>query len=70
MFKTLEATIGTDGSICLKKPIRLPRTCRAFITIIEEANDSETALLSEKTLAKDWNRAEEEEAWSHLQQDQ
>lgn len=31
---------------------------------------SETALLSEEALAEDWNRTEEEEAWSHLQQAQ
>ncbi|MDA3927131.1 MAG: hypothetical protein PF904_20860 [Kiritimatiellae bacterium] len=67
MFKTLEATIGTDGNIHLKEPIKLPQACRAFITIVEEANAPETALLSEKALGKDWNRAEEEEAWSHLQ---
>lgn len=28
------------------------------------------ALLSEQSLADDWNRPEEEEAWSHLQQPQ
>lgn len=27
----------------------------------------ETALLSEPALAEDWNRPEEDEAWSHLQ---
>lgn len=67
MFKILEATIGTDGDIHLKEPVKLPRACRAFITIVEEDNNAETALLSEKALGKDWNRAEEEEAWSHLQ---
>jgi len=67
MFKTLEATIETDGNVHLKEPIKLTRACRAFITIVEEADDPETALLSEKSLGKDWNRAEEEEAWSHLQ---
>ena len=29
---------------------------------------SETALLSEESLGKDWNRDEEDEAWSHLQE--
>ena len=29
---------------------------------------SETALLSEAALREDWNRPEEDEAWSHLQQ--
>jgi len=27
----------------------------------------ENALLSEKALGKDWNKPEEDEAWSHLQ---
>ena len=30
----------------------------------------ECANLSEKSLAVDWNRAEEDEAWQHLQSDQ
>ena len=29
---------------------------------------NETALLSEAALAADWNRPEEDAAWSHLQQ--
>jgi hypothetical protein len=29
----------------------------------------ETALLSEAALAEDWNRPEEDAAWSHLQPD-
>ena len=28
---------------------------------------TETALLSEPALAEDWNKPEEDEAWSHLQ---
>ena len=37
--------------------------------IFDEKSDfiSETALLSEAALSEDWNRPEEEEAWSHLQ---
>jgi hypothetical protein len=34
------------------------------------AEASETALLSERALAEDWSRPEEEEAWSHLQRAQ
>ena len=29
---------------------------------------SETAILSEQSLAEGWNRPEEDEAWSYLQQ--
>jgi len=32
-------------------------------------NVPETALLSEPALAEDWNRPEEDEAWSYLQTD-
>jgi hypothetical protein len=33
------------------------------------AVDLEPALLSEPSLAADWNRPEEDEAWSYLQED-
>ena len=33
----------------------------------ETRSAGETALLSEAALAKDWNRAEEDAAWQHLQ---
>ncbi|MGI8542179.1 MAG: hypothetical protein ACR2MD_01715 [Aridibacter sp.] len=44
-----------------------------MVTILEEkpaAAVSETALLSEAALAEDWNRLEEDEAWSYLQSEQ
>jgi len=34
----------------------------------EALSVSTTALASEQSLAEDWNRPEEDEAWSHLQQ--
>ena len=44
---------------------------RVLVTFLdiaaEEENVAETALLSEPALAEDWNRAEEENAWQHLQ---
>ena len=67
MLKAVEATIETDGRIHLLEPIRLGHSCRAIVTIIEEPNVAETALLSQQTLAHDWERPEEEVAWSHLQ---
>ncbi|GEM_PF-6832704 len=39
----------------------------AFITVLKQLNIPETALLSESALAEDWQRPEEEAAWSHLQ---
>jgi len=67
MLKTVEAVIETDGSVRLVEPVRIPRPRRALVTILDEENEGETALLSEAALAEDWNRPEEEEAWRHLQ---
>ncbi len=70
MIKSVEATINPDGSIQLLKPVRLTRPCRAIVTIMDEQDIPETALLSEQSLSCDWERPEEDEAWSHLQQAQ
>ena len=68
MLKSIEATIEKDGRVRLLEPVRLSHACRAIVTIIEEPQIPETALLSEAALGEDWNRPEEDEAWSHLQQ--
>jgi len=71
MIRTVKAVIDEQGNVRLLEPVQLPSSRRALVTILEEgaAKDvSETALLSEAALAKDWNRPEEDEAWSHLQQ--
>jgi hypothetical protein len=70
MVQTFEAIIDENGTIRLleKVPVDAPR--RALVTILEEepaALSDETALLSEASLAEDWNRPEEDAAWSHLQ---
>ena len=67
MLKAVEATIETSGEIRLLEPIHLAHSCRAIVTIMEEPEISETALLSQQTLARDWERPEENAAWSHLQ---
>ena len=70
MIQTIEAVIDELGNVRLLEPIRLGETRRALVMILEEqptAGVSETALLSEQALGEDWNRPEEDEAWSHLQ---
>lgn len=72
MIQTIEAIIDVNGDVHLLQSVRLPEARRALVTILEEeptTDVSETALLSEDALAEDWNRPEEDEAWSHLQQD-
>lgn len=67
-LRTFEATIHEDGNVRLLEPVQLPEPRRAFVTILpSESEISETALLSETALAQDWNRPEEDVAWSHLQ---
>jgi hypothetical protein len=73
MIQTVEAVIDEEGKVQLLQTVRLPQSRRALVTILEEepsAAISETALLSEQSLAEDWNRPEEDEAWSYLQSEQ
>lgn len=70
MIRTVEATIDEQGNVKLLEPVQLPSTRRALVTILEDppsVDVNETAVLSEPALAKDWNRPEEDAAWSHLQ---
>ena len=68
MPKIIEATIDEQGNVRLLEPIQLPKPRRAYVTILtDELDIPETALLSEAALAEDWNRSEEDAAWSHLQ---
>ena len=68
MIRTVEAVVDESESVRLLEDIRLPEARRALVTILEEppADPRETALLSEAAL-EDWNRPEEDAAWSHLQ---
>jgi hypothetical protein len=69
MIRTLEAVIDAHGQVQLLEPINLEGEHRALVTILEEEpamHPHETAFLSEAALS-DWNRPEEDEAWSHLQ---
>ncbi len=70
MIQTVEAVIDEQGNVRLLGSVQLPGPRRALVTILEETPvelANETALLSEAALAEDWNRPEEDAAWSHLQ---
>ncbi len=67
-MKTVEAIIEPGGVVRLIEPLQVPSRRRALVTILdEEPTLHEAALLSEAALAEDWNRAEEDAAWAHLQ---
>jgi hypothetical protein len=70
VLQTLEGMIDEQGNVRLLDSVRLPAGRRVLVTVLDDdtvAGVSETALLSERALAEDWNRPEEDAAWSHLQ---
>ena len=67
MSQSVEAIIDEKGQVRLLKPLRFPTPRRAVVMILDE-DPMEAARVSEPALAEDWNRPEEDAAWSHLQQ--
>ena len=66
MLHTIEVEIDRNGRI---RPVEhLPRlpAGRALLTLLSLPAD-EAALLAEASLAEDWRRPEEDEAWAYLQ---
>lgn len=68
-IRKIEAIVEPDGRVRLSRPVRLDGPRRAIVSIMidQPADVSETAMLSEAALAKDWERPEEDEAWAALQ---
>lgn len=70
MIRRIEAVVDEQGTVRLRETVRLAVPRRAVVTIFDEDKAikvDESALLSEPALAQDWNRPEEDAAWSHLQ---
>jgi hypothetical protein len=65
---TIEAEVDDQGNIRPREPVSLVPGSRVLVTLLEPGA-SETALLSEATLAADWERPEEDAAWSQLSQE-
>ena len=65
---TVEAVIDEQGNVKILQPIALQGARRALVVVLDEPvlPVAETALLSEASLAEDWMRPEEDEAWSYL----
>lgn len=71
MLQTFRGIIDQNGKVRILEPVKLPVSRQVIITILDEepAEDQiNLALLSEVALARDWERTEEDEAWSHLAQ--
>ncbi len=68
MSRTVEAVVEKDGSLRLLEDVELRVGERVRVTLHGgEGEPNETALLSEPSLAADWEREEEDEAWADLQ---
>mgnify|MGYP001596119614 CR=1 FL=1 len=68
MHTTIEAEVDDQGNIRPREPVTLAPGSRVLVTVLEPAG-VETALLSEAALAADWQRPEEDAAWSQLSQE-
>ena len=71
MLRAVEGMTDQEGKLRILGEVTLPKSRRVIITILDEEPSDEfanLALLSEPALAEEWNRPDEEEAWSHLAQ--
>lgn len=70
MLQTVEAVINKKGIIKPLEEVHFHPGERVLVTILGEkpiaSKISDTALLSEPALAKDWAKPEEDKAWAHL----
>jgi hypothetical protein len=65
---TIEAEIDEKGNIRPKEPVVLVPGSRVLVTVLEPSG-AEAALLSEASLAADWQRPEEDAAWAQFNRD-
>lgn len=71
MLQAIKGIIDENGELKILENVILPKSRRVIITILDEEPEDELinlALVSEATLARDWERLEEDEAWLHLDQ--
>ena len=73
MLKTYEAVLEPDGHLRFLEAVpKLDKAAqRVLVTFTQDMAVIDTALcgatLSERVLAEDWSRNEEDAAWAHLQ---
>lgn len=64
MHQTIEAETDEDGNVRLKELVSLSSKREALVIILDQPEEGAgLAVLSEQSLAEDWNRSEEDDAW-------
>lgn len=67
MLTTVEAVLDTDGALRFVEPVHLAHAQRVLVTFTEPLDEAvEGTRISERSLAADWLRDEEDAAWAHL----
>lgn len=70
-MRSVRAEIDEEGKVRLLDGLTCSSKKQAVVFVLEEGEEiSDAALLSESALARDWDRPEEDVAWSHLKSDQ
>lgn len=67
MLQTVEGILDPSGAVRLLEPIVVKQPTRIILTVLAPEEEAESgAQASEMSLAKDWLRPEEDEAWAQL----
>lgn len=72
MIQAYQAILNKHGSVKLLEKIRVKENKRALLIVFDEQYENSfyenylPYILSEKSLGKDWNKPEEDEAWAYL----
>ncbi len=71
MLKTIEAVVEADSHIRVLERVDLIQGQRVLVTLLDDLQINkesiDSTMLSEKALAVDWDREDEEKVWSNLQ---
>lgn len=68
MLKTHEAIIDSKGVVKFKENVQTQKPRKVLVVFLDDiSSEIADVAFSEAALAKDWLRAEEDEAWVHLQ---
>ncbi|MDT7835445.1 hypothetical protein [Aquabacterium sp. OR-4] len=68
MLTTVEAVLQADGALHFLEPVHLTGSQRVLVTFTQPVDEAVSgAALSQRSLAVDWLRDEEDAAWAHLQ---